>query len=174
MIKSNDRTARSRGMLPKGITMRKVRASKGRITDNVRRRRLPGKCNRDIPPAFWQVRVERRGKSSPIPMVTQGSCKPYPKQHRMRNRLCRVPARHSSAGGRGFYFEGCGNVAHRQMIAVSLMRSTEPGLQVRSLKKHALRAFLSFTQKVIEIIHQELIEKCFLTWYTDKNDLYRR
>ena len=150
MIEFNDRVARSRGMLPKGIAMRKVRASQGGITDNVRRRRLPGKCNRDIPPAFWQVRVERRGKSSPIPMVTQGSCKPYPKQHRMRNRLCRVPARHSSAGGRGFYFEGCGNVAHRQMIAVSLMRSTEPGLQARSKNSGSRRCFFIFHERLIE------------------------
>ena len=157
MIEFNDRVARSRGMLPKGIAMRKVRASQGGITDNVRRRRLPGKCNRDIPPAFWQVRVERRGKSSPVPMVTQGSCKPYPKQHRMRNRLCRVPARHSSAGGRGFYFEGCGNAAHRQMIAVSLMRSTEPGLQARSKNSGSRRCFFIF--------HERLIEKTVLLCY---------
>ena len=37
-------------MAPKGITVRKVRASQGRITDNVRRGRPQGKCNRDIPP----------------------------------------------------------------------------------------------------------------------------
>ena len=71
----------SRAMAPKGIGMRKVRASQGRITDNVRRRRLPGKCNRDIPPLYG-VRVERRGKSSPESAVTRASCKPYPKQHR--------------------------------------------------------------------------------------------
>ena len=59
---------RSRGMAPKGITVRKVRASQGRITDNVSRRRLPGKCNRNKPPQW--VRMERRGKSSPTPTVT--------------------------------------------------------------------------------------------------------
>ena len=32
-----DRVGRSRDMWPKGIIMRKVRASQGRITDNVRR-----------------------------------------------------------------------------------------------------------------------------------------
>ena len=69
-------------MLPKGITVRKVRASQGRIADNVSRRRLPGKCNRNKPPA--RVRMERRGKSSPTSMVTWICCKPYPKQHRMR------------------------------------------------------------------------------------------
>ena len=37
----------SRAMLPKGIGMRKVRASQGGITDNVRRGRPPGKCNRN-------------------------------------------------------------------------------------------------------------------------------
>jgi len=37
----------SRAMLPKGIGVRKVRASQGRITDNDRRRRLQGKCNRN-------------------------------------------------------------------------------------------------------------------------------
>jgi len=34
---STDQTVSSRGMLPKGITVRKVRAPQGRITDNVRR-----------------------------------------------------------------------------------------------------------------------------------------
>ena len=39
-----------RSVAPKGIGVRKVRASQDRITDNVRRRRLPGKCNRKEPP----------------------------------------------------------------------------------------------------------------------------
>ena len=69
-------------MVPKGIIVRKVRASQGRIADNVSRRRLPGKCNRNKPPA--RVRMERRGKSSPTSMVTWTCCKPYPKQHRKR------------------------------------------------------------------------------------------
>ena len=30
--------------------VRKVRASQGRMPDNVRWRRLPGQCNRNIPP----------------------------------------------------------------------------------------------------------------------------
>ncbi len=62
---------RSRGITPKGITVRKVRASQGRIADNVSRRRLPGKCNRNRPPrAIHAVRMERRGKSPPTLMVT--------------------------------------------------------------------------------------------------------
>jgi len=36
--------------MPKGTDARKVRAPQGRITDNVRRRRLPGKCNRNSLP----------------------------------------------------------------------------------------------------------------------------
>ena len=70
-------------MSPKGIIVRKVRASQGRIADNVSRRRLPGKCNRNRPPALRRVRMERRGKSPPVPVVTRVRCKPYPKQHRM-------------------------------------------------------------------------------------------
>ena len=36
--------------LSKDIQTRKVRASQGRMPDNVRWRRLPGQCNRNIPP----------------------------------------------------------------------------------------------------------------------------
>ena len=47
---------RPRGMAPKGITVRKVRASQGRIADNVSHRRLSGKCNRNKPPRlFWKA-----------------------------------------------------------------------------------------------------------------------
>ena len=45
-----NRAERSRDMLPKGVIARKVRASQGRVADNVSRRRLPGKCNRNKPP----------------------------------------------------------------------------------------------------------------------------
>ena len=87
-----------RVMLPKGIGMRKVRAPQGRITDNVRRRKLPGKCNRNrLPESFGLpgllcgsegssdllVQMERRGKSSPAWQVTACKCKPYPEQHRI-------------------------------------------------------------------------------------------
>ena len=48
----------SRTMAPKGIGMRKVRASQGRITDNVRRGRPPGKCNRNRLP-FGAINVPR-------------------------------------------------------------------------------------------------------------------
>ena len=44
---------------------RKVRASKGRVPANYRRRRLQGKCNREIPPFVKKVRVKRQGKSLP-------------------------------------------------------------------------------------------------------------
>ena len=62
------------------ICMRKVRAPQGRVPDNVRRRRLQGQCNRDIPPRLCAVRLERRGKSSPAGRVTVPSCKPHPVQ----------------------------------------------------------------------------------------------
>ena len=42
-------------MLAKAVTVRKVRASEGRITDNVRRGRPPGKCNRNKPPLLFQT-----------------------------------------------------------------------------------------------------------------------
>ena len=34
--------------------VRKVRASQGRMPDNVRWRRLQGQCNRNIPPRLWR------------------------------------------------------------------------------------------------------------------------
>ena len=43
---------RLRDIKPKGIIVRKVRASQGRVADNVSRRRLPGKCNRNKPPTI--------------------------------------------------------------------------------------------------------------------------
>ena len=70
-----------RVMAPRGIDMRKVRASQGRITDNVRRRQLPGKCNRNrLPKPTGTVQMERRGKSSPARQATVCKCKPYPMQ----------------------------------------------------------------------------------------------
>ena len=53
--------AAASGERPQG---RKVRASKGRAPDNVRRRRLQGQCNRNKPPVL-QVRVERQCKRLP-------------------------------------------------------------------------------------------------------------
>ena len=50
IILNCNRAERSRDMLPKGVIARKVRASQGRVADNVSRRRLPGKCNRNKPP----------------------------------------------------------------------------------------------------------------------------
>lgn len=77
---TNDSVRQSRGIMPKGLTVRKVRASGERITDNVRRWRHPGKCNRNRQPQLFAVMMERRGKSSPIRMATYVCCKPYPKQ----------------------------------------------------------------------------------------------
>ena len=64
-------------------SVRKVRASQSRITDNIGRGRPPDKCNRDKPPHISAVRVERWGKSPPVDLVTGPSCKLYPKQHRL-------------------------------------------------------------------------------------------
>ena len=70
-----------RVMAPRGIDMRKVRAPQSRITDNVRRRKLPGKCNRNrLPKPTGTVQMERRGKSSPARQATVCKCKPYPMQ----------------------------------------------------------------------------------------------
>ena len=41
-----------RGWQNERCQTRKVRASQGRMPDNVRRRRLQGQCNRNIPPAI--------------------------------------------------------------------------------------------------------------------------
>ncbi len=48
--------------------VRKVRASQGRMPDNVRWRRLPGKCNRNIPPE----------PGFPEPVRVEGQCKRLP------------------------------------------------------------------------------------------------
>ena len=49
--------------MSKGTVMRKVRASQGRITDNVRRRRLPGKCNRNsLPKSAYAERYRWKGE----------------------------------------------------------------------------------------------------------------
>ena len=48
-----DWAGQSRGNMPKGLTVRKVRASKSRITDNVRLGRPTGKCNRNKPPSLY-------------------------------------------------------------------------------------------------------------------------
>ena len=77
--------------------VRKVRASQDRIAANGSRRRLQGKCNREIPPRFSAVRVERRGKSSPPVQETGRACKPYPMQRRAHESAC--PAVISAKGG---------------------------------------------------------------------------
>ena len=57
---------------PKGCLVRKVRASQSRITDNVRRRRLPGKCNRNKPPEAFLTSIEI-GFFTPQAVVTYGN-----------------------------------------------------------------------------------------------------
>ena len=106
--------------MPKGHTVRKVRASQGRIADNVSRRRLPGKCNRNRPPALRRVRMERRGKSSPVSMVTWIRCKPYPKQHRM-GIVCptHIPGWHAAKAA-----ERRGDAPQRQMVVHDRTRLT--------------------------------------------------
>ena len=57
---------------------RKVRAPQGRVVANSDRGRPQGKCNRKYtaPKSSFElfgVRVKRRGKSSPVPMVTSGA-----------------------------------------------------------------------------------------------------
>ena len=55
----NSFAERSRAVMPKGLRVRKVRASWGRVTDNVSRGYPPGKCNRNrLPKAIW-AKVER-------------------------------------------------------------------------------------------------------------------
>ena len=65
------------------------------MPDNVRRRRLQGKCNREIPPAgrlcARLVRVERQCKRLPFLWQQRKPCKPHPKQDRIENH---VAARH--------------------------------------------------------------------------------
>ena len=56
---------------------------RARVPVNGRWRRLQGKCNRNKPPSFRTVRMERRGKSSPADLVTVPRCKPHPVQDAM-------------------------------------------------------------------------------------------
>ena len=67
--------ARQRRAQAERLRMRKVRASQGGIAANGSRRRLQGKCNREIPPVF-PARVERRGKSSPAARRRAGHANP--------------------------------------------------------------------------------------------------
>ena len=120
---------RSRNITPQGIIMRKVRAPQGRITDNVRRRKLPGKCNRNRLPWFSGEKVERRGKSSPARQATVCKCKPYPMQHRMQSGFSPAFARRFSAGG---WRQAAMLVRDRWQ---SRLCRTEPGLQVSPSKR---------------------------------------
>ena len=82
-----------RVMAPQGIGMRKVRASQGRITDNVRRGKPPGKCNRNRLP-------KRRTRTAGARYRWKGEVK----AHRHDRQLCANvnPIRcNASARGRG-------------------------------------------------------------------------
>ena len=66
------------------IQVRKVRASQGRMPDNVRWRRLQGQCNRNKLPFIgkrWKgsVRDYRPDGNG------RGTCKPHPKQDQTEN-----------------------------------------------------------------------------------------
>ena len=105
--------------------MRKVRAPQGRIADNVRRRRLSGQVQQRYTAAPGAVRVERRGKSPPVPQVTAGPCKLYPEQHRRGDSAfgCRAcPARFRQGGWR----------RAATCVPDRWLSQTEPGLQACS------------------------------------------
>ncbi len=53
--------------------MRKVRASQGRMPDNVRWRRLQGKCNRNEPPSFQEGKGGRAVQETTAPLATEGA-----------------------------------------------------------------------------------------------------
>ena len=131
-----------RVMAPQGIGMRKVRASQGGITDNIRRGRPPGKCNRNRLPTQRTtvprtVQMERRGKSSPARQATVCKCKPYPMQHlhagtrRRKTASCR-PGRTAEAAERRL----ATTVTDRWQPRSSLR--TEPGLQACRKIPHRL------------------------------------
>ncbi len=120
--------------------MRKVRASQGRITDNVRRRRLPGKCNRKQPaPDFrdqgWkgEVRAHRRtGNFAQLQTLSEAT--PYAGG----NACVPAPARRFPAGG----WSGMATCRRDRWPPRALPQGsvrTEPGLQARlACKKDAI------------------------------------
>ena len=138
-----------RVMAPQGIGMRKVRASQGGITDNVRRGRPPGKCNRNRLPTHGAsaprtVQMERRGKSSPARQATVCKCKPYPMQ-RLHTGTAGKPA--SCRPGR------TAEAAERRLATVVTDRwqlrgfssRTEPGLQAcRKIPLHCESGSFAF------------------------------
>lgn len=90
---------------------------RARITANGRRGRPQGKCNREIPPVL-QVRVERRGKSSPASGEPDGPANPI-RSNTVERHMRRPGA--SCGGGierarqRGAKIDGCSrqNPAYR-------------------------------------------------------------
>ena len=93
--------------------VRKVRAPQSGITANSRRGRPQGKCNRDIPPAV-QVRVERRGKSSPACGEPRGPANPI-RSNIDRGVFYTALARRYPEG----WLKPCSNVRRRKMIALN-------------------------------------------------------
>ncbi len=70
---------------PERAQVRKVRASQGRMPANGRRRRLPGKCNREQTASrapARKVRVKGQCKRLPAAWQQGAHCKPHPKQDR--------------------------------------------------------------------------------------------
>ena len=119
----------SRTVMPKGRGMRKVRASQGRITDNVRRGQPPGKCNRNRLPKRSAARYRWKGEV---------------KAHRHDRQLCaNVNPIRCNASTRGSFSGSCrpgrtAEAAERRLATTVTDRwqlrgslRTEPGLQVR-------------------------------------------
>ena len=116
-------------------------------------RRLQGKCNRNKPPA--RVRMERRGKSSPLLRQRGRPCKPHSMQE---TRTDRSPAaslnRLSPAATLGS--DRC-------------LSSTEPGLQtaLANFVPHHFRCgtFLSFTEPLIACISSNYFSRLSMQIY---------
>ena len=120
-------------------------------------RRLQGKCNRNKPPA--RVRMERRGKSSPLLRQRGRPCKPHSMQE---TRTDRSPAaslnRLSPAATLGS--DRC-------------LSSTEPGLQtaLANIVPHHFRCgtFLSFTEPLIACISSNYFSRLSMQIYWQKS-----
>ncbi len=112
----------SRTQAPKGRVRGKSGLRRAKVPGNSRWRRLQGKCNRNRPPsaAFGRrtVRMERRGKSSPVPWRQGALCKPHLEQHRDGGHMGgpSVPQR---------WLELCSNARPRQMIIHDRTRLTD-------------------------------------------------
>ena len=124
---------------------RKVRASYGRVPANYRWRQLQGQCNRNRPPA--RVRMERRGKSSPLFRRRERLCKPHSMQEK---RTYRLPAASLNRSSRTATFgsDRC-------------LSSTEPGLQTALVYPAESAGFLFFrylrvgSDRIVDFFYRE-------------------